>query len=87
MYKDLRVKSGMTQSEAAKKMRLNVGFWCRVESGEVDLPPKHYRKASKLFKVPVVSLINLRIKKFATGLRNQVDKTIKLRCDIKLNGH
>lgn len=87
MYKSWREKTGLSQTEAAKKLRLNVGFYCRVESGAVDLPPKHYKKASKLFKVPVVSLINLRVKQFATGLRDQVDKTLKLRCDIKLNGH
>ncbi len=84
MMKILRESAGLTQAEAAKQLNINVGFLSRVENGKVQLPARHIKKAAKLFKVPVTKLVNLRIQEFAKDLRDLVDKTMPLRCDIKL---
>jgi transcriptional regulator with XRE-family HTH domain len=85
MIKQLREKSGLTQSQAAQKLKINHGFWCRIESGKVDLPPNRFKSVAKLLGIPLTKLINLRIVKFASQLRDDVDKTIPVRCEIKIN--
>lgn len=84
MIKQLREKTGMSQAEAAKKLKINTGFWCRVESGDVGLPPKHFKKVATMLKVPLTSLINFQIKHLATALRDKVDRKLAVRCDLKI---
>lgn len=73
MLKEIREKSGLTQSQAAKKMKVNVGFWNRIEAGSVDLPTKYFKRASKTLKVPMKKLINLRVDQFTKKLKAKVD--------------
>lgn len=73
----MRKKSGLTQAEAAKKLKMNVGFWCRVESGAVDLPLKHYKKVSKLFRVPLTNLVKFRVSRFEKSLKNSLGMRAK----------
>lgn len=73
MFKDLRVKTGLTQHEAAKKLGLNTSFWCRIEAGDCDLPARHFKKTAKLLRVPVQKLIEVRVTKFRKSLVADVD--------------
>ena len=84
LIKQYREKSGLTQSEAAKRMAIDQSFWCRIENGEVDLPPYHYKRASELFDIPMTKLINARIVTFAKELCDEVNFTKPFRCDIKI---
>lgn len=70
--KDLRKQSGMTQLEAARKLKINVGFWCRMESGQVTVPTKHFKKVSKMLGVPMKQLIQFRIDEFTKKLKIEV---------------
>jgi transcriptional regulator with XRE-family HTH domain len=71
MLKQLREKRKLSQTQTAKLMRMNVGFWNRIESGKIDLPPKRYKRASEIFKVPVNRLVQMRVKAFEKTLKTQ----------------
>jgi transcriptional regulator with XRE-family HTH domain len=71
MLKQLREKRKLSQTQTAKLMRMNVGFWNRIESGKIDLPPKRYKRAAQVFKVPVARLIQARLYAFEKSLKAQ----------------
>lgn len=71
-FKKLREKTGLTQTEAAKKLRINVAFWNRVEAGVVDLPPKRFKQVATFLKVPLTALVAKRVEKFKKELVSQI---------------
>lgn len=68
MIKKLRIKSKLSQTNAAKKIGINAAYYCRVESGKIPLPPKYFKPAAKTFKTTIKKLVAARVREFRQKL-------------------
>ncbi|MFD2585068.1 helix-turn-helix domain-containing protein [Pedobacter vanadiisoli] len=56
--KQSRVALGLSQADAAKKLNISTPAFCKIETGQTDLNISRLLQISKIFKVPVVQLID-----------------------------
>lgn len=70
--KNYREKTGMTQKQMAKRIGVNPTFYSRVESGHVDLPLRHFKKAARVLGFDVDLLVNAKVKKIKARILDQI---------------
>lgn len=62
----------MSQYVAAKRLKINVGFWSRIESGKIELPSKYIKRTAKVLGVTRKKLVDLKVEQFHNKLKRQV---------------
>ncbi len=72
MFKELREKKGLTQTKIAKMLKINVGFWSRIEANKADLPIRHFKKTAKMLGISTKRLVDERIEKVAKEIKAQI---------------
>lgn len=71
--RDLRVNSGLSQSEVGKRLGLSCGqLISNIESGKADYPAKHFKKLAKMFSVDVECLIDISLESYEKRLRKKI---------------
>lgn len=56
--KQSRLALGLSQADAAKKLNISTPAFCKIETGQTDLNISRLLQISKVFKVPVMQLID-----------------------------
>lgn len=56
--KQSRLALGLSQADAAKKLDISTPAFCKIETGQTDLNVSRLFQISKVFKVPVMQLID-----------------------------
>lgn len=69
--KKYRVKLGLTQLELAGEFGITDQFLSSIERGKSNLPPKHYPKASKLFKISMRKLLKMSLRRHAEHILSE----------------
>ncbi len=57
--KQARVHLGLSQAEAAAKLKISTPAFCKIEKGQTDLNISRLFQISKTFEVPVATLLGL----------------------------
>ena len=55
-----RVACGITQEDAAKRLRITRSQWCMIESGQQSIPAERIVDFADLVNAPVAELLGIR---------------------------
>ncbi len=66
ILKKARKKAGLSQNDLAKELGIHGQFIFHWEKGVSGIPPRHFKKVSKLLAIPVETLVKASVDRYET---------------------